>query len=272
MRKIIIILFFLFSVFNSFAQTKDKSFTPAIYYTYGSYSNDAVSNSVSFYGTFQINRLDYLTIGFDVLNIDHPEWYYDQTFFVIGGLKNLYPFYLKLNYGYVGGKFDYKPELYRYKDKINILNGSLLYNWNFFYIGGGATFEWMTGLQKLNVQFYEVKFIWMPSTALSFSFMPGYTNTSDGISEISLGSEIFYAPFKFMNLSLEGFVGKRVLYFNPEYMIIYNQPETQKNSYSIITRFLVNTPFNIIAIYQSRDFTDYTINYFTVGLKYRFDY
>ncbi|MCP5061617.1 MAG: hypothetical protein GY936_04030 [Ignavibacteriae bacterium] len=271
MKKSILIFLFITSFSLSIlAQVKINSITPGLYYTKGSYSNDNSSNSFSGYFSLQINQNNYLTFGYDNLKITNPAWEYAQDFFVIGGMKNFYPFYLKANLGYIKGNLN-ENDFTIYSDKINIYNLSILYNWNHFYFGGGATYQILSGLNEINTLHSELKIVLAPSKKFSFKLSPAITSASDDRELYSIGGELFYQPFNFFNFSVSGFVGERAFYFNPDNLTIYNQYETQKSSASLTFRALTNMPLNLIGSFQYTDFSDYQINYISVGLKYRFN-
>ena len=99
----ITLLLFLILVFVITAQTPKSNFTVGAYYTTGSYLNNNSSESYSLYGVIDIKMLDRIVLGYDNLRIDIPDsnWIYDQNFFVVSGMKNLYPFYgFLLQYAY----------------------------------------------------------------------------------------------------------------------------------------------------------------------------
>ena len=272
--KILLLLMFFVTVVS--AQKLKTTFTASAYYTMGDYSTNNSSESFSFYGIIDIKRLDRIVLGYDNLTIDIPDsnWIYEQNFFVVSGMKNLYPFYLKFDYAYATGQY---AEKYRGRkfygsitDGTHIINGSLLYNLDLFFLGVGGTYSTSTGYYDLNTTYLEGKVTWHPSNFFNITLMPAYTTTNDDRSGFSLGAELFYSPAAFVNFSLRGFTGDRVTYYNSDYQTLYNQIDTQASAYSIIMKLLADKPFNIVAAYQSRDFTNYTINYFTVGLIYRF--
>ena len=270
------LLLFIVTVSLISAQAPKSNITVGAYYTAGNYSNNNSSESYSLYGVINIKMLDRIVLGYDNLRIDIPDsnWIYDQNLFVISGMKNLYPFYLKFDYAYAGGQYG---EKYRGKyyygsttDAMHILHASLLYNVNLFYIGLGGTYSTSNGYYDLSTKYVEGKLTWYPSQSFNVNLMPAYTKTDDERDAFSLGAELFYSPASFVNFSFRGFIGDRVTYYNSDYQTVYNQLETQTNSFSVIARLFADKPFNIIGAYQSRDFTDYTIEYFTVGIKYKF--
>ena len=65
-------------------------------------------------------------------------------------------------------------------------------------------------------------------------------------------------------------VGEKVNYYNSNYQVVYDQLETQTNSFSVIAMFFADNPSNIAGTFQLCDFTYYTIDYLAVGIKYRF--
>lgn len=274
MKKILLLLIFIVSLIS--AQAPKSTVSIGAYYTSGSYSNNNSSESFSLYSVINIKMLDRIVLGYDNLNIDIPDsnWIYEQNYFVVSGMKNLYPFYLKFDYAYAGGQY---AEVFRgnhyygsITDATHIMHASLLYNFNLFYFGVGGTYSVSSGYYDLSTKYLEGKLTWHPSISVNISLMPAFTTADDDRSGFSLGAEVFYSPVSFVNFSLRGFVGKRITYYNSDYQTVYNQLETQTNSFAVIARLFADKPFNIIGTYQSRDFTYYTIDYLTVGIKYRF--
>ena len=137
MKKILLLFIFLVSLIS--AQAPKSTVSVGAYYTTGSYSNNNSSESLSLYGVIDIKMLDRIVLGYDNLRIDIPDsnWIYDQNFFVVSGMKNLYPFYLKFDYAYAGGQYGekYRGEYYfgSITDATHIMHASLLYNFNLLY-------------------------------------------------------------------------------------------------------------------------------------------
>jgi len=246
-----------------------NSVSPAIYYTYGDYNNSGNSKGIAGYASVQLGINDLFVAGYENLLIKNQSWNYKQDYEAFGYIKNFYPFYLNLSLAFVQGKFN-SPlyDDYDYKDKVYLGDINFSYNYNFYFFGAGATIQQLNGYSNINTQFYYFKLSWMPENTFSISLKPAYTKTDDNREGYSLGGKVFYSPYYFLNFTLSGFVGKRVFYFDPDYLTLFNQYETQRNSYGINMKIIPVKYLTVVAGYNFADFTDYNITYYTVGLKY----
>lgn len=262
--------FFLFLSSIVCAQPDKHSFTPSVYYTYGNYSNNNYSNSYSAYGKLVIDRLNYLVAGFDDLLIHSRDWNYDQQTVLIGGFKNYYPFYLKANYLYIQGEFNYKPfgRLYDYTENTHLINGEVLYNVGFVFFGASYSFLSLKGLESIYSNQIGLSFIWRAKSNLSIAVKPYYTAVSDERSLFSAMVKVNYSPWENLMLILNAAGGERAYFFNTDLLTIFNQPETQKTHGSVRVEYSPFQNFAIIGAYQHSEFSDYTIDYFVGGFKY----
>lgn len=101
MKNFLILFFCLAGIVFS----QNKSITPSYYYTSGKYSTGIQSVSNSGFLKFNLNYNDYLIGAYDNITINTYYWNYKQQMYLAGGLKNFYPFYFKLNYAYITGRF-----------------------------------------------------------------------------------------------------------------------------------------------------------------------
>lgn len=289
MIKFSILLFFSF--FNLlFAQNnKGWSVTPSAYYTFGEYTvKEKFSNDYSAFLSVSPNKLDYLVLGFDYLKSEFKDslniynWNYLQKSYFVGIIKEFSPFYFKINYAHISGEFDYKGSFYdyfspyiekgfyKYQDYSNLINSELTYRIGYYFLSASYTLMNQYGVKNLENQQIALSFGYSNSLFYFAEVRPIYSDLSDGRS-------LFGAAFKFSlfpNLKtiykLEGFLGKRAYYFNPESLTIFNQDETQMASVSLRFEYLPINTLRIITSYQHTVFYGYSVNYFIFGVKLNF--
>lgn len=274
------------------AQVQKSAFIPSVYFTNGSYTNGNSSKSVSIYNSFLLNGFDYITLGYDMLNIENPLWDYDQNYFVINGFKNVYPFYFSLGYAHIKGDFKsinhtnlfYSSEFgeiygfkqdadnyyYEYSDFTNIYSASIKYNYNLFYFGGSAVYLNSIGFKDVSNIQLSLSFDWLISPKLTLTVAPYSSGISDGRNLYSVESFITYRFNNKFNVTAGGFAGERAYYYNPDYLIVFNQIETQKYLLKLKGEFKITPNFNLNAIFQKTKFSGYQITYLTAGISYYF--
>ena len=232
----------------------------------GDYSNETNSTSFSVYSSLNLFSYDYLSLGFDKLKINNKEWNYDQSLYVIGYTKNIYPFYISANYGYLTGEYSYKPFSYKYNDDINIYNAKATYNFNLLFISGSFSYLNVRGFSNLKSYQSEAIITFQPNIKSYFGASLLNTNQTDNRNLI--GAEVFgsYQFIASLRLSANLFVGERAYYFDPNTFTIFNQDDTQTGNYKLQIDYLVNNNFSITGIYQKSLFKPYSINYFSLGL------
>lgn len=260
-------LIFLVFTISTFGQLVNSvKFSPFV--NFGSYDNNTSSASFSVYSSLNLFNYDYLTLGFDQLKIDNNLFQYEQSLYVAGYTKNLYPFYLSFNYGYLSG--DYSDALFvnNYGDDINIYNGKITFNTNLFFLSGSYSYLNIRGIKTLLSKQAEAGLIYVPSVKLSFGAAVINTNQSDQRNLV--GSEFFasYKPSQKVTLIGSVFVGERAYSFDPNLFTIFNQDETQKGNYKFQIDYSVNQNLSISGVYQHSAFTGYRINYISLGLSY----
>ncbi len=271
MKKIIFLS--LVSLSRLFAQ--EKSLTPAYYFTFGKYSNDVKSYSNALYASFYLNAHDYIIGEFENLDIKNPYWTYAQKLFLIGGMKNLYPFYLKFNYAYVSGKFKLPGfnGIYNYEDKINIINPEII--WNYYLVFLGVSYvhlDFNGGVKSLSNNQYGLFFGSYVSDKFFLSLRPFYSALNDSRKLWSLRMKLTWFALSKLDISFAASIGHRAYFFDPEYLTIFNQDETQNAWYEARIKFKPSENFTLTAYYQYTDFTSYTINYLGAGVSYKFDF
>ncbi len=280
------ILLLIFCI-NSFilAQGTSLSFHPASFYTYGVYDNNKNSVGYSAYATLGINYYDAITLSYDNTKIiDKNEFNYNQNSFMVSAIKNFYPYYIKANYAYLNGKYNYKPFKFEYSDNTNLFNLSLNRIFTNIFTGISYTFINVNGNKsvEINQPQFLVDYIISPYLILSYRFVYSSIQSKSPIYEDFLVGEISDDNRKLIshNISLNWYInssvftkvellfGKRSYFFNTDYLTFYNQDDTQ--NLHIISRIdaeLFNN-FRINFVYQNLSLDHSKINYYSLGLKY----
>jgi hypothetical protein len=232
----------------------------------GNYNNQTKSTSFSVYSSLNLFSYDYLSLGFDKLKINNKEWNYDQSIYVIGYTKNIYPFYLSANLGYLEGEYSYKPFTFNYNDDINIYNTKATYNYNLFFISGSFSYLNVRGFK--NMKSYQSEAIISFHPNIKSYFGASVLNTNQTDKRNLIGTEIFgsYQLFNSIRFSASLFFGERAYYFDPNTFTIFNQDDTQTGNYKFQIDYSVNHNFTFTGIYQKSLFETYSINYFSLGL------
>jgi hypothetical protein len=81
---------------------------------------------------------------------------------------------------------------------------------------------------------------------------------------------IFFSPNDKLLLMMDGFFGKRAYYFDPDYLTIYNQDETQEGGIRIRGEFNIIKPLKVILSSEYLRLEPFTIIYLTGGIRYTF--
>ncbi len=272
MKFAALILALIVSVSPVHAQHSTTAVLPSAYYTAGTYSGGARSDSYSGYASISSHGFEYLVAGYDRMLIESSTWTYDQHLFVVGGQKNFYPFYLRLNYGGIKGTFDLPSARYSYDDHIDILNCGLLYNIDLFFVGPTYTYVNVTGYKTLQCHQVGLQGEWFIDPAFGVSLSPLYTTLTDGRSFISATAGMSYSPVQPLVVQVSGVFGKRAYYFNPDLLTVFNQDETQENLWSVRAEYTVEGVVTLIGSYQSTDFTGYTVKYLALGVRARIEW
>ncbi len=268
MKKIIFILNIFVIQEIVFSQIKVTSFNPSTYITYGSYSNNDISKSLSFYGTASFNYKDYLTVGYEGLSIDDESWTYDQRMISLSFTKNLYPFYLSASYSYLEGDYNYKPFLYKYSDFINIYSLRGTYNFGLNFLALSANYQNIIGFYDLIARNYKLSFTRLLGTKISLTAGLNNSVVSDGRNLLSYEISGSYNPFNSLYLTASISFGERAYYYNSDLLTYFNQNETQKRNYNLGISYFIINELKINGTFTSSKFKGYSINYYSLGVSY----
>jgi len=271
----ILVAFILISFFSDICgQSKVTSIQPELYYSYGNFSTSTSSNGFYGFANVTINDFDVVRIGLNKIIFNNPEWKYDQTNYSIGGVKNLYPFYVKTSFLYMDGDFDYKPFRSKYSDKLYTLALEIDYNVNLFYVGLNFAYtNFTTGsdsLVSLSSQQFGLPLTYEASSSFLISITPTYTTLTDRENLFSTEVLLKYSPTKNITTYLSGFFGKRAYFYNHNLYTIYNQNSTQTSAANFVLEYKASDKVTLVAGYTYTEFEDYLINYYTMGLKIAF--
>jgi len=272
MKTKIIIMFIFISFFSDvFAQTKVTEIQPEFYYSNGNFSTGTTSNG--FFGSANviINEFDLVRIGLNKIIFNNAEWKYDQTNYSIGGVKNLYPFYIKTSFLYMDGEFDYKPFFSKYSDNLYTVALEIDYNVNLFYLGINFAYtnfnSGSDSLVSLNSKQFGLPLTYESSSGFLFSITPTYTMLTDRGNLLSTEVLFKYSPTKKITAYLSGFFGERAYFYNHHLYTIYNQNSTQTSAINFVVEYKTSKKVTLVGRYTYTEFKDYLINYYTVGVR-----
>lgn len=267
LQRLLIIALFIVSI--NFAQA-DFSFFPSVYYTYGSYTDERTSNSIALYMPFTWNGFDYVTVGYDNLNINNPSWKYHQQLFLASSSINYFPLYLKVGYLHIKGSFNYNPNIYHYNDFQNLFSVKVLLNESLLYFGLSFDYSNLIGYRALSIKHYGGSFQWLITPEIFLELKPVFTSVTDGRKLFSSSFNLNYSHNKYLLLKLFGFIGKRAYYFDEDLLTMFNQNETQKNLAGLRAEYNLIDELTLVSAFEYTKFEDFTIRYFVAGLKYNF--
>lgn len=265
----ILILFFAEIMF---AQDPNETFylSPSVFYTNGNYSTNQKSNSISFYNTLQLFNKFYLINHYDHLLIDHKEYDYKQQTFLVGGIIDLFPYYIKLNYAHYKGDFNYKLATFTSNDFTNLYNVDLMYyaDWNYF----GAAYTHLNQIGSASVASHQVtlRYERILSNEFFISLKPNFVHLDNGKNLFSTAFKIHYAPIYDLVFKVGGFAGERMFYFDSDLLTIFNQNYIQKSQTFGQVEYSPIALLKIVAGYQHNKFTDFNVDYLYAGIKANF--
>ncbi|HPN38711.1 MAG TPA: hypothetical protein PL041_09925 [Melioribacteraceae bacterium] len=284
MKKLSILFVFFIPYLHS-AQYSNISLFPSSYFTQGTYNKEKKSNGISLYSTLGINYTDYFTIGFDKTDIESKkEFEYNQNLIVFGFTKSLFPLYIKANFAYQTGKYNYKPFNFSYNDNTNVYGLGFSYYTNNLYFGANYNYITLRGNKSVKVNQPSFNIVYLPSVFFDFSYKLHYSSLKSQLpiyedflmgensaDERKLISHIFtinYYPLYALYTKFEVMFGKRAHYFNNDLLTFFNQDDTQnlsiysKIDYELFKNFRTILSYNYLSLDHSK------IIYYSIGIKY----
>ena len=251
--------------------------SPALFFTYGTYSNKASAYTLSFYNSLELSKRLYLINSYESLNLEIKRgiaWEYKQDLFLGGFYYNAYPFFIKGNYSYINGSYLYKDNSnFNYDDNSHLGSLDLIYYNDLFYYGISYSYLNAEGilnadsLKNESINQLTLRYEYILSPSVFISARPTYTNTSEGQNLFSLAMKINYWLTPYFALKSGGFYGERVYYFDTDILTLNNQNDIQK--YAVFAQFdyYLSSKFSVSSGYSYTKFTGYSIHYFNAGFR-----
>ncbi len=267
------LLFFLLLISSlAFSQDDEATFylSPSFFYTNGNYSTGVKSNSLAFYNTLQLFNKFFLINHYENLKIDSKDYDYTQQTFLAGGIVDLFPYYLKLNYAHYKGDYNYKPSEFSYNDFTNLYNFECLYYVDWYYLGAAYSHLNQIGFANSTSHQVTLRLEKILSTEFFVSLKPSFTRLDDKKNLFSISLKLHYAPIVDLVFKMGGFAGERAFYFDSDLLTIFNQNSIQK--YQAFGK-IEYSPIYLIKLtagYQHNNFSDFNVNYLYAGIKGNF--
>jgi hypothetical protein len=246
------------------------------YYVHGSYSSATVSNTFSASLRVPVERVDALFACVERTGLSDLLWSYDQTLVLLGGIKNLYPFYATAMGGYLGGTYApvvsagmHTPILSvgGYSDRIWMGYVELKYNWDLFFFGVAHAYLSYGGWKEVTSNQTSLIATWLATPRITATVRPVLTGMSDRNRLLSVGGTIRFVPSPGFAFTGGCMVGKRAYFIDTEALSVFNQDYTQTAAYSI-QGVLDFAPWGRILLgYQLVTFTAYDIAFITGGFQ-----
>jgi hypothetical protein len=253
----------------SFAQVEEETFylSPSVFYTNGNYSENVSSSSISFYNSLELFRELYLINHYDYLTISGSDYDYLQQSFLIGGLIDLFPYWVKFNYAHYKGDYDYLPYEYSYNDYTNLYNLDFIYYVDWYYFGMSYTSHNQIGFDNTRSHQLTLRLEKILSDEFFISLKPCFTSLDNGRFLFSSSAKLHYAPLYNLVIKAGGFAGERKFYFDSDLLTIFNQNSIQK--YQIVGQIEYSPTFfiKLTAGYQHNKFADFNVDYLYAGIK-----
>ena len=244
--------------------------TTSFYYTHGNYSNNNRSDSYAGYISTAFSNSDYFIGAFDNLKINNNEWKYDQQMFSAAYTKIIFPIYLKFNFSYVTGKYNYKLFPYSYDDDLYTCGIKIRYNYNLLFFGVSYAYQDLKGFKSITTHQIKMNLDWLISTKINISINALYKTISDSRKLKSVFTQIQYKPFNLVSLSAGIMLGERAYFYDEDLLLIFNQDETQKKLFLGKLELNLSKNLSLPFIYQYSDFETYKIDFASAGITYKF--
>lgn len=274
--KILVLIFSIAFTSSVFAKKKNLDVRAELYYSNGNYSSNITTNGFYGFANFIVNDFDLIRIGYNkiyfgnVLDADDIDWKYQETNYSIGGMKNLYPFYIKTSFIYMSGEYYYQDFVSNYLNNLYTLAFEIDYNVNLFYVGLNFAYTSSSSdsLASLNSKQFGLPFTYSPSNDFNITITPTYTSISDREDLFSAEILLKYSPTEKLTTYLGGFIGKRAYFYNHDLYTIFNQNATQTGILRFAVEYMMLEKLTLIGGYTYTEFEDYLINFYTVGLRF----
>ena len=293
MKSVFAFALLLVTVFvsNSLAIRKLDSvyISPSAFFTYGDYSNKFNSTSFAFFNTIQLTSRLFLNNAYDNITIKTPKsvgWDYKQNYVLAGLYYNNYPEFYKFNFAYINGKLGYNDSastgtsqyIDNNSDNSYIANIEYLRYSYPFYFGLSYTY-FSTNAASTSLGYSSdsitsqisnqitLRFDYIPSYESMITLRPNITLLKDGRNLFSIYGRLTYLILPEVLMKVGGFIGERALYFDTETLLTFNQNFTQKHQYFVNADFYVLPKLTLYLGYQNTKFTEYSIDYYYLGIR-----
>lgn len=285
MKTVFIVLLFIIQIrSDGFSQSDSTYLSPSVFYTIGDYSSSESSRSLAFYNTLQLSKYLYLITAYDNLIIEDDNSDYLQNTFLGGTYINLFPYTLKFHYGYIRGEYNqavYDTAFSNINNRIKVdeivstdfahlINADLIYFFNLIYIGGSYSFVKQTELTPLSVHQITLRLEKIITNDLFISIKPNYSRTSTRKNLFSSSFKIHYLPISELLFKVGGLYGERLLYFDSDLLLLFNQNSIQKYQVFGQLELFPTSTWKFILGFQHTKFNDFSINYVYAGIKANF--
>ncbi len=265
----------------SIAHADSLFVSPSAYYTHGEYTSGQFLNMYSLFFTHQIPGNNFVTAGYDNMQITAAKYGYRQWSGKFNLRRNFSDALFILNYSYVHGTYNAKQINYSYNDNTNIYNPEINYPVRDMNLGASYTYINFTGttgggkIKHLMVQHLGLKLQKNFGSRWSATLRPYYSDLDDGRRLYSALLKIQFkdaikifgdSPTAYI-LRFGGMVGKRCYFFDPDNLSLYNQYETQRLQLLADASIYFWHGYSLSIMYQYNKFMTYSISYYTVGIK-----
>lgn len=268
MTKMILttVLVFLIMV-TTYSQEDYRYLSPSVYYTHGTYNNGTVTDSYAGYFTAEISEPIYMTLHYDHLNMQHPQWKYTQQSFLGTVLFSFYPFYIKPAFGHYMGDYKAKGFQYEYSDYTNLVSlDAFLYD-DGWYAGAMYVHQNRIGYKEQVSDQLTLRLEKIVGWEWFFSLKPSFVTLKDGRNLFSAAAKIHYQPHYQWVFKAGGFAGERASYFDTDLLTFFNQDDTQQYQAFMQVEYDPVPELKLTVGYQHTGFRPYHINYVFAGLK-----
>jgi len=240
---------------------------PSVFFTRGEYSSQVNSNIFSTYLSLAYRSKFFFTLGYEFIKVEDPFWNYHQSN-LLGNLIYWRPdLRLKLSVLKVNGDYSDQSNTKPILEKGLLFSPELLLGSYPFYYGlGYVNFNQTKSIKTSSHQIYFRNDYYPHYKFLISSILSGIYFT-DKQKYLALEVITYYTPIYYLTLKTSFTIGSRKNYFNPDLLIFFNHYQTQFSNYSLQVYYNFYKKITGIFTYQRSNFTDFSINYFSLGLK-----
>lgn len=242
-------------------------FQPSIYYTRGEYSNQENSNIISTYLNVNYNYQYFLVAGYDFIDLKNTNWNYNQSNLVGSFIYWKQDFRFKLSALNLRGEYSDKSMIKPLIDKGNLVSPEFLLGVYPYFYGLGYVYFNQNGSNGIGSHQVYFRSDYYPHYKLLISVISSGIYLTSKEKFLSVEASTYYTPFYYLTIKAGFTIGSRKYYFNPDLLILFNQNQTQLSNYSFQIYYNFYKQLLGILTYQRSNFTNFNINYFSIGIK-----